>query len=75
MPEPSGANSDVKILTKLLRKATDENHRKYSLLNQDELRAIDELVYTSTADSDVKNEFWGAAVDYRSKMVTLGKFH
>lgn len=65
---------DIAILTKLIRKATNENHRKYALLNQEELRAIDELVYSSEADNSTKVEFWGAVNDYRSKMVALGKF-
>ena len=68
------ANDDVNVLTKLVQKCNTEGHRKFGMLNQSELRAMDELIHTSDADSVSKTLFYGAALEYRSTMVAHGKF-
>lgn len=70
----SNDNHAVKVLTRLVHKCTDEKHRKFGLLNQDELRAVDELVHSSNADNESKHLFWGAVLEYRSRMVAHSKF-
>jgi hypothetical protein len=67
-------NKDVEILTKLVQKCSDEKNKKFGFLNKDEMRALDELVHTSSAEDTAKLTFWGAALDYRSKMVAHGKY-
>lgn len=70
----SHIDEDVEIITKLIKKCSDESSKKFALLNQDETRALDEIVYKSEASQSAKMDFWGAVLDYKSSMVAHGKF-
>lgn len=70
----SAANKSIKVLTKMIEQCANENHPRFGWIKHQEVRALDELVYSVDADVELKLEFWGAVVDYNSKMVTHGKY-
>lgn len=70
----SATNKSIKVLTKMVEQCANEDHPRFGNLKHQEVRALDELVYSVDADVELKLGFWAAVVDYNSKMVTHGKF-